>query len=67
MIMILFYSGRKNKSLPKYMKDESNIREVKYIEIPRIETKRTSKIQNPKDKTITRNKETQMTGQHGPI
>jgi len=28
------------------------------------QTKRTIKTQNPKDKTITWNKETQMTGQH---
>jgi len=34
-----------------------------------IDTKQSSKrnIQNPKDKTITWNKETQMTGQHEPL
>jgi len=31
------------------------------------QTKGTIKIENPKDKTITRNKETQMTGQQEPL
>jgi len=37
---------------------------VTNIEIASNQTKRTIKTQNPKDKTITRNKETQMIGQH---
>jgi len=36
---------------------------VKNIEIPSVQTKGTLKTQNPKDKTITWNKETQITGQ----
>jgi len=32
-----------------------------------IKQKEQSKLKNPKDKTITWNKETQMTGQHEPL
>jgi len=45
---------------------EMNLK-VQNIEIPRNQTKEAIKTQNPKDKTITRNKETQMTGQHEPL
>jgi len=38
--------------------------EVKNIEIPSNQTKGTIKTQDPKDKTLTCNKETQMAGQH---
>jgi len=38
--------------------------EVENVEILRNLREETIKIQNPKDKTITRTKETQMTGQH---
>jgi len=41
--------------------------EVKNINIPSSQTKRTIKTQKTKDKTITGNKETQMTGQHEPL
>jgi len=37
------------------------------VKIPINQTKGTIKTQNPKDKTITRNKETQMTEQHEPL
>jgi len=37
---------------------------LKNIYIPSNQTKGTIKTQNSKDKTITWNKETQMTGQH---
>jgi len=37
---------------------------VNNIEIPRNQTRGTVETQNRKDKTITWNKETQMTGQH---
>jgi len=39
----------------------------KNIEISSNQMKRIIKTQHPKDKTITRNKETQMTGQHEPL
>jgi len=39
------------------------------FEVKNIDTKQSNKRnnQNSKDKTITRNKETQMTGQHEPL
>jgi len=37
------------------------------IEIQRNQSKGTIKTQNPKSKTIARNKETQMTEQHEPL
>jgi len=40
---------------------------VKNIEIPSNQTKGTIKTQNPKDKTITWNKESEMTWQHEPL
>jgi len=39
----------------------------KNIYIPSSQTKGTIKTQKTKDKTITGNKETQMTGQHEPL
>jgi len=49
-----------------YSKDilAGHFKRKKYIKIPRSQTRRTIKTQNPKDKTITWSKETQMTGQH---
>jgi len=44
-----------------------NTIQSKKILIPCNQTKGTIKTQNPKDKTITRNKETQMAGQHEPL
>jgi len=41
--------------------------EVKDIEIPSNQTEGTIKTQNSKDKTITLNKEIQITGQHEPL
>jgi len=37
------------------------------IQIPSSQTKVTIRTQKTKDKTITWNKETQMTGQHEPL
>jgi len=43
------------------------MKEVKHIYIPSSQTKGTIKTQKTKDKTITGNKETQMTGKPEPL
>jgi len=53
--------------IKEFKMDKICYSKVKNIYIPSSQTKRTIKSQKTKDKTITGNKETQMTGQHEPL